>query len=86
MSILKKLNPLYWLNIAKERFVKVRATKAIGSVVRTWIAALGGLLSGWGILSPEQAESLTGALDPLVEGLLLIGITQLWSLFEKSDD
>jgi hypothetical protein len=64
-----------------------KISKTIGSVVRTGVAALGGYLVAKGVISAETAsataDATAAALTPLITGVVMWAIAQLWSLAQK---
>ena len=54
----------------------------LGSVTRHLLTAIAGALMGAGISEPATAD-FTHAAEPVVGGLLLYAVGQLWSIFDK---
>ena len=54
----------------------------LGSVVRHLLTAVAGALVGVGVAEPA-AEDFTQAAEPVVGGLILYALGQLWSIFDK---
>lgn len=59
------------------------AEKYIKSIVRTLLAALAGLLAGYGIDS-ELIARFTTAADPIMSGLIIYALAQVWSITDKT--
>jgi len=54
----------------------------LGSVVRHLLTAVAGALVGVGVAEPAAAD-FTQAAEPVVGGLILYALGQLWSIFDK---
>lgn len=54
----------------------------IGSIVRTGLGVVSGALLATGI-EEVQVTSFADAAAPIVTGVLMYGLTQVWSLVEK---
>lgn len=83
MSFLQKLNPLYWLQRAKERVMGNTITKYVGGAIRTFVAFGLGSLATAGLLSPEQVEQASVAFGPVADAVVGLAMILAWSLFEK---
>ncbi len=68
-----------WL---KEKIMLLFAPKYIGSVVRTLLATIAGLLISIGI-PKESVDIFTNSADPILTGVILYIVTQGWSLLNK---
>ena len=54
----------------------------LGSVVRHLLTAVAGALVGVGVAEPAVAD-FTQAAEPVVGGLILYALGQIWSIFDK---
>jgi len=54
----------------------------LGSVVRHMLTAVAGALVGVGVAEPAAAD-FTQAAEPVVGGLILYALGQIWSIFDK---
>jgi hypothetical protein len=54
----------------------------LGSVVRHLLTAVAGALVGVGVAEPAAAD-FTQAAEPVVGGLILYAVGQIWSIFDK---
>ena len=54
----------------------------LGSVVRHLLTAVAGALVGAGVAEPAAAD-FTQAAEPVVGGLILYAVGQIWSIFDK---
>jgi hypothetical protein len=54
----------------------------LGSVVRHLLTAVAGALVGVGVAEPAAAD-FTQAAEPVVGGLILYALGQIWSIFDK---
>ena len=54
-----------------------------GSIIRHLLTAVAGALVGAGVSEPA-ATDFTQAAEPVVGGLLLYAIGQVWSIFDKT--
>lgn len=66
----------------KEKLLGLFAPKYIGSVVRTLLAALAGVLISIGI-PKESVDVFTSSADPILTGVIIYIVTQGWSLINK---
>lgn len=61
---------------------KLITSKYVGSVVRTGLAGVAGLLISIG-LPPEIVEPFKQYSEPVITGIIMLIATQGWSLFDK---
>lgn len=54
-----------------------------GSIIRHLLTAVAGALVGVGVAEPAAAD-FTQAAEPVVGGILLYAIGQVWSIFDKT--
>jgi hypothetical protein len=54
-----------------------------GSIVRHLLTAVAGALVGVGVAEPA-ATDFVNAAEPVVGGILLYAIGQVWSIFDKT--
>lgn len=63
---------------------KLFAPKYVGSVVRTAMAYLAGLLAGLGFLPPEEIARFTESSEAILTSLIVALATGVWSLGQKA--
>lgn len=60
------------------------APKYIGSVVRTIMAFVAGVLSGLPFLAPDDIRKFVESGESLLYAIILAVVTQGWSVFQKA--
>lgn len=76
---------MYITNWIKDKIAAAFAPKYVGSVVRTLLSVVAGVLVGKGATA-NQLEQFVNFSEPVLTGLIIWAGTQGWSLKQKAEN